>query len=235
VSKINQLLQHDEFYHFYQPIYGLSNKEIRGYESLIRTSHYNNIEELFLCAKKEDRLHELDIRSISKAISFYYKYNKREVPLFINVYPSTLLNSSFQSFLSDHILSNPRFTPDQIVFEIIEENVELHKLKSIISQLKELGFIFAIDDVGKGSSTLTTIIELEPNYIKMDAYFSKNLSTSKQKQKMLKTLLDYCEKDIVLILEGIEEESDLSMAETLGVRIGQGYLLGRPDALENMI
>jgi EAL domain-containing protein (putative c-di-GMP-specific phosphodiesterase class I) len=228
-------LQHDEFYHFYQPIYDLCKKEVRGYESLIRTSHYNNIEELFLCAKREDRLHELDIRSISKAISFYFKNHKRDVPLFINVYPSTLLNSSFQSFLTDHILSNPNFTPNQIVFEIIEEHVELHMLKSIISQLKDLGFIFAIDDVGKGSSTLRTIIELEPHYIKMDAYFSKNLSTSQQKQKMLTSFLDYCGKDVVLILEGIEEKHDLAVAETLGVKIGQGYLLGRPDSLEKVV
>ncbi|MDP4086381.1 MAG: EAL domain-containing protein [Bacillota bacterium] len=65
---------------------------------------------------------------------------------------------------------------------------------------------------------MNMIIELEPHYIKLDHYFSINLSKSRYKQEMIKSLLHYSEKfDIQVDIEGIESESDLVMAKRLGI------------------
>ncbi|MGJ9458485.1 EAL domain-containing protein [Oceanobacillus sp. CF4.6] len=108
-------------------------------------------------------------------------------------------------------------------------------MKSNISLLKKRGFQIAIDDVGKGSASLKSIIELEPDYLKMDNYFAFDLSVSEQKQEMIKSFMTYCENtNTKFILEGIEKTEDLAVAKDLGVLYGQGFLLGKPTSLKNM-
>jgi EAL domain-containing protein (putative c-di-GMP-specific phosphodiesterase class I) len=113
----------------------------------------------------------LDIKSISKSLLTYFTNGKRNAPLFMNVYPSTL----------------------------------------------------------------RSIIELEPHFAKMDRYFGIDLEKSIQKQKLIQRLIEFCGSDITLVLEGLEYQSDLDIAKELGVHIGQGYLLGRPSLLDNVV
>ncbi|MEH7386552.1 EAL domain-containing protein, partial [Bacillus sp. JJ1521] len=76
------------------------------------------------------------------------------------------------------------------------------------------------------------IIELEPNYLKLDRIFSINLAKSSQKQKMISLLLQYFqETDTKIILEGVETNEELQMAKTLGIELCQGYLLSRPQPI----
>lgn len=72
------------------------------------------------------------------------------------------------------------------------------------------------------------MIELKPDIIKLDRYLAKNLSHSKAKLRVVEMFVHYCQDDILLILEGIENQYDLEMAKQLGVRAGQGFLLGKP-------
>jgi EAL domain-containing protein (putative c-di-GMP-specific phosphodiesterase class I) len=66
--------------------------------------------------------------------------------------------------------------------------------------------------------------------------FSVNLSASKKKQRWIELIVEYCkDANVQLVLEGIEKSEDLATAKALGVSIGQGYLLGKPDILDNMI
>lgn len=227
-------VKYEEFYHFFQPLYSLNSENIFGYECLIRSKHFSNPEAFFEKAKEENKRHELDMNSIKKAMDFYFQNEMYEALLFINIFPSTLLHPSFKSFITS-LTSNTRIIPNRVVFEILEEEADLLALKKEVFYLKDLGFGIAIDDVGKGAASLEHIIELQPQFVKMDRYFSTDLSQSSLKQRMIGTLLNYCKDDSVLILEGIEYDADLSVAKELGVTIGQGYLLGRPDFLENAL
>jgi EAL domain-containing protein (putative c-di-GMP-specific phosphodiesterase class I) len=221
-----------EFHHYYQPLYCLSTMKVYGYECLIRSEYFKNPEQLFKSAKKEKILHKLDMLSIIRAIVDYHKYIEKGAPLFINVFPTTLLHPLFQSFIID-LVSSTTLNPSYIVFEIVEEEVDLMALKDVVSALRRLGFRLAIDDVGKEASSLRSVIELQPHFVKLDRYFATDLSHSNLKQRMITSLVDYCQKDFCLVLEGIEHAEDLSIAKSLGVSMGQGYLLGIPGIIEN--
>ncbi len=86
----------------------------------------------------------------------------------------------------------------------------------------------AVDDMGTGYSFFQHWIELCPDFVKLDKYFSKDLSTNFQKQKVVKSLIDLLFGTAEIIIEGIETKADLDTAELLGVPYAQGYLLGRP-------
>ncbi|WML42733.1 EAL domain-containing protein [Neobacillus sp. PS3-40] len=233
VADIHRLIETGDFFHYSQGLYCTDDRSKIGDEILLR-SKKGNPEDIFGEAKKVKRLYELETKSIFKLLaSFFSQERIQKERLFINIYPSTLLDCKFPGFIIKVLNHFPR-VKNRIVFEIIEtERVEsIPLLKEMVIFLKSLGFFIAIDDVGKGWSSLNMIIELEPHYIKLDHYFSINLSKSLLKQEMITSLLHYAQKfTIKVVIEGIENNDDLATAKLLGIPICQGFLLDEPKPM----
>lgn len=104
-----------------------------------------------------------------------------------------------------------------------------------VSDLRRRGFLIALDDVGDGTDTFRNIHDLAPDYIKVDRYYSKLLSVSKDKQQVVRLFVEFCQNDIQLILEGVENNEDFDCAARLGVKNGQGYLFGKPGRLKGTL
>ncbi|GGE56572.1 hypothetical protein GCM10011391_39340 [Pullulanibacillus camelliae] len=236
---LKNFIKEERFFHHYQPIYNLSDHGIEGYEVLFRTEKYTNPEEFFDWAKRKKQLYELDSRSIHKAVLTYQSagFTEKDGNLFINVFPSTLLHPQFPSFIK-HIINEELFSSQHLVFEILESEAipNYSQLMKVIKLLKELGASLAIDDFGKGYHDFQKIVELDPNYIKLDRYFVKGLLSSEKKQGLLKLLLNFCEEhQCKLIVEGLETQSELSLVRSIGLHYGQGFGLRRPDNIANLV
>lgn len=227
------LMKNELFYHLYQPLYHLKDLEVMGSEFLFR-SQFGPPNHIFDQAKIVGMLYELDTKSILKALRTYFTsdFSKVGELLFLNIFPSTITSPIFPNFLETVLTEFPQ-SRHQIVFEINEmEKIDDPSFIKRVQLLKECGFFIAIDDIGKGWSSLSRIIDLEPNFIKLDLYFSQSLSISHKKQAMIKALVNYCEAtNIKIILEGIETEKDFAVAKALGVTYGQGYVLCRPKEI----
>ncbi|MDQ0253064.1 EAL domain-containing protein (putative c-di-GMP-specific phosphodiesterase class I) [Evansella vedderi] len=209
---MHNFISKEEFYHFFQPIYQLGGWKKEGYEVILRSKLHPNPEVAFQKAVKAKRLYELDSRSIHKAIRTYQKagFSKKDGYLFLNIFPSIILNPMFPSFLN-LIISNNHLNSQQVVLEISETEIikEFDHFKQQIKVLKDLGFLIAIDDVGKGYANARAIIELEHDYIKLDRFFSDDLLTSNKKQSFIKYYVDYCNThNSQLVLEGLETPAD---------------------------
>jgi EAL domain-containing protein (putative c-di-GMP-specific phosphodiesterase class I) len=221
-----------DIYHVIQPIIELDTNQVFGYEMLLRSREISNPELMFKHAKQINELYELDMQSIHTA--FDTINNSVDVldnlHLFINILPSTISNPASLSKL-DQLKSNLKSNKATVVFEITEERkeAELPMCVSMVTDIKNKGFLIALDDIGKGESTLPYVIELEPNIVKLDQYFSKDLAISPKKQQAIKLMLRLIDDEAILILEGIENEADLQAAKRLGVRFAQGYHLGKPQ------
>jgi EAL domain-containing protein (putative c-di-GMP-specific phosphodiesterase class I) len=224
-----------KFFHHYQPIYDIQTWRIVGYEGLFRTKNLINPEITFELARKNKKLYELDSRSVHKALLTYINAGHllRHEMLFLNVFPSTLINPLFHTLLNT-IINENSIHRQQIIFEINENDiVNLEKLKTAVDNLKKLGFRIAIDDFGKGLSSFHTVIELKPDFVKLDKYFVEEILLSEEKKDVIGYLLHFCQKfNSELIVEGIEENTCLAFLKSLGVRHAQGYLLGKPDLLK---
>ncbi|MFD2637671.1 EAL domain-containing protein [Piscibacillus salipiscarius] len=224
-------IREKDIYHLYQPIYDLNKFEVIGYEALLRTTQSDNPEQVFKEAKKEGYLYWLDTVSIQKAIHKFIrtKEYRQDHYLFLNVYPSTLINPNFLEFIDEFSNLNLNITLE------INESEAVEDIKELVLQsdyLKNRNILLAIDDVGKGSSELVKIIELHPEIIKIDANITQAFNHSKEKTLLIKLLIKYCkELQIRLILEGIEEIDTLFSIRDNGAVYGQGYLLGRPSNL----
>ena len=220
-------------HHAYQPIYSLLDDCVFGYESLIRNPEIKNPEVLFSLAMQQDCLFDLDLFSIVNSVHTFERQSRHSSAprLSVNVFPSTLLEPSFLIRL-DRLMSSVSLKPDQITFELNEAEsvMSLDKLKAVTQHLKSLGFAIALDDLGKGQSSLKIALELEPDIVKLDRYFTIDLGQSVKKQTFLKWISAYfISEGVAVTLEGIETAAEISIAKQAGIQFGQGYFLGRPN------
>lgn len=233
---INAIIRKKMFHHVFQPIYDIQTNRLIGYESLIRSEKVGNPERLFQMANEAGVVEDLDLASISNAIEQFVshidKLVTKDLFLNLNIFPSTLTAPFFAGTLCQ-MIESCSISPDRIVLEINEavEPEQIEKAKKAASILREAGVKIALDDVGKGNANLQAIIELEPEILKLDIYFAKDLSTHQRKQELIRDLVKMF-KQHEIVLEGIETHEDLKIAKRLGVKLGQGYLLGKPNTLE---
>ncbi len=217
--------------HWFQPIHRLTDQAVIGYEALLRdpTQLHVSPVDIFNDAEKKGCRNILDLSSIKSAIE---KFKDQTFLLFLNIFPSTLLDKNFLSWWDEHV---PPLLP--VVLEILEyeEIMDWNTLQTVIKWLKARGVKIALDDMGAGYSSLRQWIELDPDFIKLDRYFSENLSCSSRKQKTVRSLVDLLSDAAEIIIEGIETREDLNTAKHLGITYAQGYLLGRPTPVGTLL
>jgi EAL domain-containing protein (putative c-di-GMP-specific phosphodiesterase class I) len=98
-----------------------------------------------------------------------------------------------------------------------------------LSFFKKKGFKISIDDVGSAYASLDTIVEIKPDYIKIDIRLIRDINIDGVRQNLLKAIVMFCKQSgIISIAEGIETQEELNILVDFGVDAGQGYFLGRP-------
>lgn len=227
---VNKIIEQSLFEHYCQPIFDLKKEQQAGGELLLRTQ-FGTPDVIFQQAKEQGKLFELDTISIMKAMNTAALF--KDQFLFLNVFPSTIKNPLFIPYIEE-LIQTKQINSSNVVFELNEaekvQNIGL--LRDRINKLRDLGFLIACDDVGKGTMYLTYMMELNVNFVKLDCDISNDLANSTKIQDMVSAIKFFCQlNNIKVILEGIEDEETLKMAKKLGVDMGQGYYLGMPEKI----
>src|SRR6185369_14188681 len=90
----------------------------------------------------------------------------------------------------------------------------------------------AVDDAGAGFASFRHILELAPDFVKLDMGLVRDIDSDPARQALAAGMVFFAaERNLLLIAEGIETREELQTLRHLGVQLGQGYLLGRPKAL----
>lgn len=224
----------------YQPIVELATRDPIGFEALSRAEQSDAEKlgvHLFVAAAKADLDGELDqtCRSLSIVRRPGLATTRR---LFVNCLPGTFYEPMRELELMLEEWEGDGLAAEQLVFEITE-NITHEQLRRILPNVQRLqarGYQFAVDDVGTGTSNLQLIADLEPQFIKMDISLTRGISVSTRKQELATYLLDLAERcNAELIAEGIESQADCDTVMRLGIRLGQGYLLGMPASAEHAV
>ena len=220
----------------FQPVVRLADYRVLGYELLARgplQSELHRPDVLFEVAREVGRVPELDrlcrmmaARGSATLPDGYLR--------FINTEPVGLFfHSHSDLFIQEFVSATPEPLRRVTVVEVTENAVidDFDHMRDVVRRLRANGFRIAIDDAGAGYSGLQTMVELEPEFIKLDMSLIRRLGESLVKQKLVATLRDFCQKaGITLIAEGIETPEQLRILRDLGVEYGQGYLFAHPGS-----
>jgi EAL domain-containing protein (putative c-di-GMP-specific phosphodiesterase class I) len=216
----------------FQEIVELENKSIMGYEGLSRGPRGTELEPplaLFGLAGRHALTEELE-RSCRRQAFVDWEIFGSPGRLFVNTVPATIRDTTF---LGRGVLDylGPKLQPQSVTLEITERQVidNLNLYREAMHSFLELGFTFAIDDVGSGYSGLETVATLGANYLKIDMALVRDVHQKKVNQQVVKAILDMGGGvGATVIAEGIQSQEERDVLMDLGVRYGQGYLYGRP-------
>jgi len=237
-QRIVQMILTEDVTAGYQPILDLHSDELLGFEALIRgpeKSPLHDPSEIFKNAGDFDLTFELDCLCRRTALQ---ELNGRElgVKLFLNCLPTAIKDPAFQGDALRRRLDELHLHPKDVVLEISEKETisNFSLFREIRDHYSGVGFQIAVDDVGVGYSSLESVVELAPNYIKVDIALIRGLDSDRPRQEMLRTLNDLAHKlGAEIIAEGIERQEELDALRNIGIRFGQGFLLGRPGPLSS--
>jgi len=220
----------------YQPIVSLSDYKVIGYELLARgplQSELHRPDALFEVARAENRVPELD-RLCRMMAARGSATLPREYLRFINTEPIDLLSrSGGEIAVQEFIDATSEELRGQTVIEITENSVidDFAHMRHVVDRLRDQGFRIAIDDAGAGYAGLQTMVEIEPDFIKLDMSLTRHLERSVVKQKLIGTLRDFCRQaEIALVAEGIETQAQLDALLALDIAFGQGFLFAHPGS-----
>jgi len=218
----------------YQPIVALDNQKTIYYESLLRIRHHDEMlppSHIFPIITARDLDKEMD-KAVVKAIC--HDLNNNIIPegsgVSINLSGPSISSDDLMDWLEPICHYLPKY---KIVFEITETVLitQMSKATKNLNQLKEKGFLIALDDFGSGYSSVRYLSSMPVDIVKFD--ISLIVDLYKPKQETLVHSLCKMMKDIgyQMVAEGIEEEVLLEKVIEAGFDYGQGYLFGKPKPL----
>jgi EAL domain-containing protein (putative c-di-GMP-specific phosphodiesterase class I) len=106
----------------------------------------------------------------------------------------------------------------------------------MLQQIRDLGVRLAIDDFGTGYSSLAYLRTFPVDILKIDRSFVEGVGSGPQGTAFLNTIVRLTETlSMTSIGEGVETDEQLTALRTMGCRLGQGFLLGRPMAPDDFV
>lgn len=237
IRTLGQLLAGSGLTSHFQPIVQLRGGEVIAHESLVRgppDSHLRTPDALFAAARVESLTLDLEEACIKQAIGTWVA-QQLSTRLFLNLSARALVElvdrRSIRGLLQ--ALQAASVSPSALVIEITEhEQVEdMPRLIAAADSLRAQGIRFALDDFGEGRSSLRLWAELRPEIVKIDKYFIHGVDRNAVKVQTLRGIKRFAETfGTTLLAEGIETGEELQAVRDLGIELGQGYFLGRPQA-----
>lgn len=231
-ERFTALLLAEQISMVFEPIVKLSTRENLGYEALARgvgDAALNSPKALFGAAAETDLLFELDCLCRRQALR-QAKRLPEGAKLFLNLLPCAIYDPAFEGDALRRTLQDHQLGPSDVVLEISErESIENFAIfRELCDRYSELGFKIAMDDVGAGYGSLEAVMELAPNYIKVDIAFIRAIDSDPARRAVLVALNGIARRiGAQIIAEGIETPEQLETLKQLAVPYGQGYLLGR--------
>jgi len=221
----------------YEPIVDVTSKTVYAYEALARGPEgtpFHFPVALFDAAEQESLIYELDCLCRTSGLKGAVDLPD-DTHLFLNVRPTTIHDPRFRPDAVIGTLEASKLRPSNVVFEISEqESIEnFDAFREIRDEYRSLGFRFALDDTGSGYASLQAVIELEPDFIKVDRALITGLDTNRSKQTLLRALQDVADGiGAQIIGEGLDTLEELEMLGELQIPFGQGWLFGKPTPLQ---
>lgn len=239
METMNQIISERNIRLLAQPIFEIATRHIKAYEVLTRGPEGTDLESplvLFSVARQMGKLYDLEKIVLEKVFS-QISENESTQNVFINFTPVTLGNPYFIEDIQAMLNKYKGVSPEQVVLEVTEQDpiIQQPNFNRNIELLRELGFRLAVDDTGVGYSTLHSIIQINPEIIKIDRSVIQDIDSNKIKESMLKGLLLIAkESGSLVIAEGIESKGEAMVLSRHNVDLAQGYFYAKPASIDRI-
>jgi EAL domain-containing protein (putative c-di-GMP-specific phosphodiesterase class I) len=220
----------------FQPVFSLAHGRAVGHEALLRATDGAGKAvaplDAFALAASSGRTVLLD--RLSRAI--HVRNFSAQAPdgsswLFLNVSPQAIVEGRLYHapFFAD-LLKSTGFPPHRVVVELLESSLDQRtELDSSVNFFRDLGCLIAIDDFGAGHSNFDRIWQFKPDIVKLDHSLVHQAYRDPVVRGMMPRICSMLhESGALVLMEGVETESQAMIAMDADVDFVQGYFFARP-------
>ncbi len=229
----------------YQPVFDLASGRINGFEALVRWTHPTDgtigpgtflpiAEEAGLMLRLTDFVLHCACRQLREWQDIGPEF--AELTMNVNVSGHDIAHAAFVARVTRAVVE-AGLQPRHVCIELTE-NILMSRLEGalpVLGELRRLGVMLAIDDFGTGYSSLSHLSTLPLDCLKIDRSFVSRLETSANEAAVVRSIILLGSSlGKVVVAEGIETTGQLAQLREMGCRLGQGFLLARPLAAQDV-
>ncbi len=219
----------------FQPIVDFDGRTILGYEGLIRGPAGSPLESplaLFGQAAREGLSVALEHAAARACVTAFSRL-ECEGKLFLNFSADALVALGDTRQRTIDWLQRCGLSADRLVLELTEQCAiaDVDRFAPTVAALRKTGVQFALDDYGTANASMNLWVRLQPDVVKIDRFFIDDIANDPLKFEAVRAMQHFAEASGArLVAEGIENTADLIVVRDMGIALGQGFLLGRPNA-----
>lgn len=168
---------------------------------------------------------ELETAVIARALSLVPQLPE-DAFVAVNISPSAVLRTPWPDLLSE-------VDPSRLVLEITEHDaVENYgALDDVLEACRARGMRVAVDDVGAGFSSFSHVLEIAPEFIKIDHSITRNIDADAARRRLAQSIAELAAQiGATVIAEGVETQGELDAVGAAGIPWAQGFYLSRPKS-----
>jgi diguanylate cyclase (GGDEF)-like protein len=239
-ADLRDAIEHNELQLYYQPIVGLHDRKVRGYEALARWNHAERgfvppavfipiAEDTGLMAK----LGEWALNTACRQAAML----PADIRISVNLSPAQFSTADLVSSV-ERALKTSGLAADRLELEITERLLLENSTPTlaILEDLDRLGVSIALDDFGSGYSSLSYLRKFPLDKVKIDRSFITDLDHQGEQIAIIQGVVSIVRAlGMNLTAEGVETENQCEVLRALGCDDAQGYLFGRPMPFEDIV
>jgi diguanylate cyclase (GGDEF)-like protein/PAS domain S-box-containing protein len=223
-ATIRKVVYQRDFEVVFQPVHDVTSGKVMGVEALARFPHAPFRPDAFLAQAALLGLGiELETAILSRVISMVPQL-PLEVFVAVNISPGAALVVPWAQMLAD-------VDPSRIVLELTEHDAVLDygALEEALEPCRSRGVRIAVDDVGAGFSSFSHVLELTPEFVKIDQSITRHIDVDDARRRLAHAIAELAgQMGATVIAEGVESQGELDTVGAVGITAVQGYYLSRP-------
>ncbi len=238
-AKVSDAIKHSEFRMAYQPIINAETGDWFGIEALIRW-HVGDEEvpasEIVALAEVSKQAGTLGCWVLRRSFEDYVTLGRSDLQLHVNVSPEQVLESDFLSELvSAHRDSG--IVASNVCLELTERAFSREPMPAYVAlrHARDIGFSLAIDDFGVEYASMTNLMHVPVDWLKIDRSFIAEVHTNERVQQLVRGQIAVASfLHLNLIAEGVENQEQADWLLAAGCVLQQGFLYARPTEIADL-
>jgi diguanylate cyclase (GGDEF)-like protein/PAS domain S-box-containing protein len=240
---LKKAILENNFSILYQPQFSLQDGSLKGIEALLRCNEPKlsdiPISRLITIAEENNIIQGISRFVMSRCceqIGEWQTLLTAPMKIAVNLSRKELSDENLVQVIQEN-LSLCCINPEILEFEITESTLlqNTHYAKQNITQLRQLGCSFAIDDYGTGYSSLANLREFKLDKIKIDKSFIEDLENNENDRIIVSATISMVKQlGLTVLAEGVENDKQAALLQKFGCDEVQGYLFSHPLQKEEM-
>jgi len=236
LDALRDAINNGELVLYYQPTLDMRTATVRGVEALVRWPHPTlgllYPDSFIPLAERNGLMPQLTRAVLEMAVAEAARLDRagRRIQMSVNISRHDLVDEDLAGYV-DQVLARHEVAHDRLTLEITESALggDPERAERCVAQLRARGLRVSIDDYGVGYSSMSQLLGLAIDELKIDKSFIIGPNSDPRAQAIVRSAIELARAlDVTVVAEGVETEEVLRSLQSIGADIGQGYVIARP-------